>query len=95
MDEIKKELKEMKDMLRAVINGQSKLRETMMAEDKKTRDMLMVEIKKNQEGIAKNGKRIDMLGEQLNELDDDAPTGEEFRKLEKRVTKVERKLASA
>ena len=39
-------------------------------------------------------KRIDSLGNTLAVLDDDAPTSEEFDKLEKRVKKIELKVAS-
>jgi len=35
-----------------------------------------------------------LLGSQLAELDEDAPTGEEFGKLKKRVTRVEKQVAS-
>ena len=45
--------------------------------------------KKMDDGFNKVNARIDMLGEQLNEVDDDAPTGEEFNRLERRVTKLE------
>ncbi len=39
--------------------------------------------------VVNNRKRIDKLGLQLAELADDAPTVEEFDKLDKRVTKLE------
>ncbi len=39
-------------------------------------------------------KRIDKIGLQLAELADDAPTIEEFDKLEKRVTKLEKTVTS-
>ncbi len=34
-------------------------------------------------------ERINLIGKQLANLDDDAPSGEDFNKLEKRVTKIE------
>ena len=37
--------------------------------------------------------RIDLLGEQLAELDDDAPTGDEFKVLEKKVENLEQQFA--
>lgn len=44
--------------------------------------------------VENNGKRIDKLGLQIANLEDDAPTIEEFDKLEARVKKVEVKMAS-
>lgn len=44
--------------------------------------------------IKKNRERIDNLGLQLAEVDDDAPTGDEFSNLEKRVGKLEKGFAS-
>ena len=38
--------------------------------------------------------RIDKIGTQVAQLDDDAPTGEEFKELEKRVGDLEQKIAS-
>ena len=89
---------EIMKMLRAVINGQSVLKQELLAADKKTREELIKEIMKNRKRINEVEKsltvRLNMQGKQLAELDDDSPTGQEFRKLEKRVTKVERRLAS-
>lgn len=48
----------------------------------------------NQRLITKNGHRLDLLGSQLAELDDDAPTGEEFALLETRVNKLEATVAA-
>ncbi len=44
--------------------------------------------------VVKNGKRIDKLGLELAELQDDAPTREEHEKLKERVDKVEKQVAS-
>lgn len=46
------------------------------------------------EGFKNVNERIDKLGKTLAVLDEDAPTVEDFEKLEKRVKKVEVKLAS-
>lgn|GEM_PF-4658609 len=43
--------------------------------------------------IVENRKRIDKLGLSLAELSDDAPTIEEFDKLEKRIDNLEHKYA--
>jgi len=64
-------------MLKILIDGQKSIRNDI------------TEVK---EEVKKNGTRIDKLGLQIARLEDDAPTIEEFDKLEKRVTKVERKL---
>lgn len=47
------------------------------------------DIKEVKEEVQKNGKRIDNLGLQLANLEDDAPTNDEFGKLVKRATKLE------
>jgi len=41
----------------------------------------------------KTDKRIDKLGLQLANLEDDAPTTEEFEGLEKKVVKIQKRLA--
>ena len=47
------------------------------------------------EGIFENGKRIDKIGLQLAELEDDAPTREEHNELESRVDKLENRAIPA
>jgi len=47
------------------------------------------------EEITKNRERIDNLGLQLAELEDDAPTRKEHESVEKRVKKLETQAASA
>ena len=75
-------------MLRAIINGQSSLKEELLKKidgvDKKV-DELKIEVKDTRKSLT---LRIDKLGLQLAELSDDAPTVDEFDKLEKRVAKV-------
>ena len=66
-------------MLQAILDGQKELKNDIGRVEKK---------------VEANGDRIDKLGLDLADLSDDAPTNEEFDKLEKRVTKVETKLAS-
>lgn len=81
-------------MLRAIINGQSAMKSELLGEihkvDKKVDD---IKTEMNN-GFKKVSDRIDKIGLQVAELDEDAPTSEEFDKLEKRVTKVEAKVAS-
>ena len=66
-------------MLQMVLDGQTFIRE---------------ELKDVKVEVKKNGKRIDKFGLQLAQLDDDAPIVGEFDKLEKRMTKVEKQVAS-
>ena len=49
---------------------------------------------KMDKGFKDVNKRIDKLGGDLAYLEDDAPTQEEHDKLEKRVTKLEHKVAT-
>lgn len=84
-------MNDIQKMLRAIINGQSAFRQEVLGKigklDQKI-DKLDVKI----DNVEKNlTKRIDKIGKQLAYLEDDAPTREEFDKLEKRVDKIERK----
>lgn len=86
---------------RKVVNGQSAMKSELLGEIKKVNTRLDNLEKKMNDGF-KNVKtefekvngRIDKLGLQLANLEDDAPTIEEFDKLEKRVSKIEQNLAS-
>jgi len=82
-------------MLRVLINGQSAMKSELLGEIGKLRK----ETQKGFEGVNdkidkvnKNlTQRIDKIGLQVANLEDDAPTVEEFNKLEKRVSKLEQK----
>lgn len=84
-----------KQMLRAIINGQSSFRQEVLSKidklDKKV-DGLDNKIDRVEKNLA---ERIDKLGKQLAYLEDDTPTREEFDDLEKRVRRLEPKTASA
>ena len=68
-------------MLQILIDGQKSIRDDIK------------EVKDNLKGTEERlTKRIDILGLQIANVEDDAPTIKEFDKLEKRVTKVEKKL---
>lgn len=67
-------------MLQALLKGQTKIRE---------------DIKELGYKIDKVDKRVDTLGKSLAYLEDDAPTRVEHQKLEKRVIKIEKKIALA
>lgn len=58
--------------------------------DKKVEDLR----EETRNGFKEVNKRIDKIGMQTASVEDDTPTIEEFDKLEKRVTKVEQKVAS-
>ena len=88
-------------MLRAIINGQSAFKqEFLMKIDKVDKKVDKVDAKidgldKKIGGAEKNlSNRLDKLGLQLAQLEDDAPTREEHDMLDKRVSNVEHKIAS-
>lgn len=68
-------------ILQAILDGQNGIR----ADIRRVEDKLSQTEKRLAE-------RIDKLGIQLAELSDDAPTIDEFDKLEKRVTKLESQI---
>jgi len=94
MDEVKK-------MLRAVINGQSAMKQELLVKIEKVDerantlegkiDSLGESIKK---GFKEVNKRIDKIGSQLAYLEEDAPTRDEHDNLEKRVDELEGKTTS-
>ncbi len=87
-----------KKMLRMIINGQSALKDELLRKIDKLEDKLEGKINgvdRKLDRVEKNlTKRIDRLGSQLAYLEDDTSTKEEFDALEKRVGKVEVKVAS-
>jgi hypothetical protein len=85
-------------MLQAIINGQSAMKSELLTKigglDKKIDGVearLTTKIDKLDEKLT---KRIDKIGISVAKLQDDAPTVEEFDRLEARVKKVEVKVAS-
>lgn len=52
----------------------------------------VIDLKKK---IDNNTYRINLIGNQLANLDEDAPSGEDFSNLEKRVTKIEQRVVFA
>ena len=67
-------------ILQAILDGQVAVREDLKRVEKK---------------VEENGTRIDKLGLQIANLEDDAPTIAEFDGLEKRVEKLESHVISA
>lgn len=82
-------------MLQAILAGQSSLRTeiTHLREEMIRRDEARQ--KDDRELEERLTARLNLQGKQLNVLDEDAPSGHDFRKLEKRVEKIEHKLAQA
>lgn len=81
-------------LFRALVNSQSAIKSELLGEINKLRQDTNDGFKKVHKRIddldSKLTYRIEALGKQLNTLDDDAPSGEEFKILEKRVTKIEK-----
>lgn len=82
-----------KGMLRKILNGQSAMKSELLTKidkvDKKV-DALGTGLKSEIKRVEKNlTERIDKIGLQVAKLEDDAPTNEEFDKLEERVTNLE------
>ena len=79
---------DIKKMLVALMNGQS----TIRGEIRQLEDKLSDKIDQVEKNLT---KRVDSLGFHLAEVDEDAPSGEDFADLEQRVTKLEHQIASA
>lgn len=71
-------------MLQVILGGQKSIRDDIKKLEKKT-----------EKGFKEVNNRLDKQGKSLAYLEDDAPTTEEFNKLEKRVSKIEKQVASA
>lgn len=93
-------------MLRAIINGQSAMKSELIGKIDKLDKRLtgkvdelegkITKLDKKIDGVEERlTKRIDKIGLQVASLEDDAPTIEEFGKLEKRVGKVEKAVLSS
>lgn len=86
-------------MLKAIINGQHAMKRELLDRIDSVEDKLGSRIDKLEgkiESVEKNlSNRIDKIGKQLAYLEEDAPTREEFDKLEKRVGKLEHKSTQA
>ena len=91
MDDVQK-------MFQTIINGQSAMKGELLGEINKFRketNQRFDEMDKKMDKVEKKlTKRLDMIGGQLADLDDDAPTKEEFEKLEKRVGNLEMQVAA-
>ena len=84
-------------LFKAVVESQNALKNELLVEIKKIDTkveavatdvkVLRSEVKK---GFKDTNHRIDLLGKELFELNEDAPTGDEFKELTKRVDKLEK-----
>ncbi len=91
---IKKKIMDNNELFRAVVSSQSAMKSELLGEISKLRK----ETEKGFEGVNKKmdkgfkdvNNRCDLIGKQLNALDEDAPTGEDFNNLVKRVDKLEK-----
>ena len=92
-------------MLQTIINGQSAMKSELLTRindlDRRLSERIdnlenkMVKgFKRVDEDLIRISKRIDKLGLQIANLEDDAPTVEEFSNLEKRVSRLEKKVLS-
>ena len=91
---------EVKEMLKAVINGQHALRKEFSEKINKMRQEMndkFDDVNKRFDKIDKRfdevNERLDKQGRQLAYLEDDAPTRKEHETLKKRVAKVENVLS--
>lgn len=90
-----------KSMLRAIINGQSAMKQELLGEIRKVDEkvekldqkvgILSLELKRVESNLT---KRIDKIGLQVARLEEDTPKREEFEDLAGRVNKLEQITAS-
>jgi len=82
-------------MLKAIINGQSDLKQELFKKIDGVEERLGGRIDKVEKKVEENTKRLDKIGLQLANLEDDSPTREEHDQLEERVGNIERQLTTA
>lgn len=79
-------------MLQAILDGQSAIKEELKGEIKKVAkqvELLEGKVTRLDENLT---ERIDKIGLQLAQLSDDVPTVEEFDDLKKQVSELERQM---
>lgn len=86
---------ELKKMVTAIANAQSAFRAEMLQMFKKVDERFDALETKMDNRFREVHDRLDKIGLQVARLEDDAPTREEHDVLVKRVTKVEKRTASA
>ena len=89
-----------KEMLRAIINGQSAMKSELLGEIQKVEKKLSTEIgnlktdlgslrRETKEGFEKLTERVDKIGLQVARLEDDTPTRNEFDDVDARLKKLQ------
>lgn len=85
------------EMLHVIINGQSAMKSELLKKigdlDEKLGGRIDSLESKVDDGFKKVNERLDNIGASVAYLEDDTPTREEHNKLEKRMRRVEKKLA--
>lgn len=88
------DINELKTMVRAIINGQSSMKADILKKlgDRITKVEAQVSEhrKETKRGFKDINNRADLIGKQLNALDEDAPTNDDFSTLVKRVDRLEK-----
>lgn len=92
------DIEEIKKMQRAMINGLSSMKADILKRlgdridgvEKSLGSQIRDHRKETKQGFIDINNRADLLGKQLNALDEDAPTSEDFNNLVKRVDKLEK-----
>jgi septal ring factor EnvC (AmiA/AmiB activator) len=94
-------MNDVQKMFRTIVNGQSAMKSELLGEIKKLDkkiDGIHKEVQdlrvETKEGFREANKRIDRIGFSVANLEDDAPTVEEFGKLKVRVTHLEQRAIS-
>ena len=88
-------MNDIKSMLRAVINGQSAMKEELMAMiDRNSVDIRKLGRDMNS-GFQEVNKRLDRQGKSIAYLEDDAPTKKDFDELVEVVDTIKQKIATA
>lgn len=83
-----------KKMFQKIINGQSAMKSELLVKISRLEEKVDKGFDEMKTQFRQVHKRIDKIGLQAARLEDDAPTIEEFDRLEKRVSKFEHKLSS-
>ncbi len=90
---IKKKMMDNNELFRAVVSSQSSMKAELLIKIDKLEKNLTNQVEEHRKetkvGFKDTNHRIDMLGKQLNNLDEDAPTSQDFGNLVERVTKLE------
>ena len=87
-------MNDVQKMFRTIVNGQSAMKTELLGEIKKLDKKIEKGIEEVKMEIEENRKRIDKIGLQVANLEDDAPTIKEFDKLDVRVTNLEQRAIS-